>query len=535
MIRFFYKFSLSFIFFISTTLPAFAISDSFTIGTVIGNDSTPPTVPTPVLAIPVSSSQIDVSWGASTDNQSLSGYRLFRDSVQVATTTLLTYSDTGLAASTTYTYTVQAFDWIMNVSSTSVPVSTTTLQAPSVSTSTGPSVSGSIQLKLIQFSIDTSEDTADIAFSTNIYAKYTFRWGKTDAYEMGSVQADIFKKNHHIVLSNLEPGTTYQFELVAFDRFGRRHLLKKDTFSTKNGLDTTAPPNVFPFEADVEDSSVYLSWENPEVDDFWKVRLVRNHHFYPRDITDGFIVYEGGDESFLDIGALATYGGQYYTIFAYDIYGNISSGSVLFVQNNAEYYFNDIAQDAEGYTPYSPDDASSTTIDYSTSTTDTATTDNLTLDFFDVDVLQYDLHVDHASSGVVHVYDDAPVSFEIPYNRLPEHLKAIVVTVDIGKPQEASYLLRIDTNKSVYKATIPTVTTLGSHPLLFEIYDYTTKQLTTFPGELYVMHATTSAKQVNHSLWREKIQQHSLFLFPVFIFILFLLFLLFGFIRRTED
>ena len=75
----------------------------------------------------MSTSQINLSWSASTDNIGVSAYNVWRDGVQVATTSALTYADTGLSPSTTYTYTVAAFDAAGNVSPPSVAASATTL------------------------------------------------------------------------------------------------------------------------------------------------------------------------------------------------------------------------------------------------------------------------------------------------------------------------------------------------------------------------------------------------------------------------
>ena len=53
-----------------------------------------------------------VSWTASTDTSGISGYRVFRDGGATALTTVTTtsFTDTGLAASTAYSYTVVAVD-----------------------------------------------------------------------------------------------------------------------------------------------------------------------------------------------------------------------------------------------------------------------------------------------------------------------------------------------------------------------------------------------------------------------------------------
>ncbi|HEY6123726.1 MAG TPA: PQQ-dependent sugar dehydrogenase [Steroidobacteraceae bacterium] len=75
-------------------------------------DSTAPTVPGGVTAVAQSASSVLVSWTASTDASGISGYRVFRDgsTTPLATVQTTTYTDTGLAASTSYSYTVAAVD-----------------------------------------------------------------------------------------------------------------------------------------------------------------------------------------------------------------------------------------------------------------------------------------------------------------------------------------------------------------------------------------------------------------------------------------
>jgi chitodextrinase len=86
-------------------------------------------VPSNVAASPGINS-ISVSWGASSDDVGVAGYTVRRDTVVVATSGGTTYLDTGLAASTTYSYTVSAFDAAGNASVQSAPVPATTAAAP---------------------------------------------------------------------------------------------------------------------------------------------------------------------------------------------------------------------------------------------------------------------------------------------------------------------------------------------------------------------------------------------------------------------
>ena len=73
-------------------------------------DTTPPSTPTNLTATAVSSTQIDLSWTASTDNVAVTCYKIFRDGAEVATVTTITHQDTGLTPDTTYKYQVSACD-----------------------------------------------------------------------------------------------------------------------------------------------------------------------------------------------------------------------------------------------------------------------------------------------------------------------------------------------------------------------------------------------------------------------------------------
>jgi|SRR5690349_19105463 len=99
-------------------------------------DTTAPTVPTDVTAAAQSPNSILVSWSASTDSSGISGYRVFRDggATALATVQTPTFTDTGLTASTAYSYTVVAVDAAPtpNVSAASAAASATTQVAPPV-------------------------------------------------------------------------------------------------------------------------------------------------------------------------------------------------------------------------------------------------------------------------------------------------------------------------------------------------------------------------------------------------------------------
>ena len=99
-----------------------------------GSDTTPPSVPTNLSATAISSSAINLSWTASTDNVGVTGYKVYRGGVQIGTSATNSYSDTGLTASTQYTYTVSAYDAAGNNSSQSTSASATTQASSSDTT-----------------------------------------------------------------------------------------------------------------------------------------------------------------------------------------------------------------------------------------------------------------------------------------------------------------------------------------------------------------------------------------------------------------
>jgi len=76
-------------------------------------DTTPPSVPTGLSATALSSSSIALSWNASTDNAGgagVAGYDVYRGGTLIASPTATSYTNSGLAANTTYSYTVRARD-----------------------------------------------------------------------------------------------------------------------------------------------------------------------------------------------------------------------------------------------------------------------------------------------------------------------------------------------------------------------------------------------------------------------------------------
>jgi chitodextrinase len=89
--------------------------------TIQTEDTEAPTRPTG-LAASSNTKQISLNWSASSDNVGVTGYRVYRDGVVIATTVETGYTDRNGASNVMYEYTVDAYDVANNASARSAPV-----------------------------------------------------------------------------------------------------------------------------------------------------------------------------------------------------------------------------------------------------------------------------------------------------------------------------------------------------------------------------------------------------------------------------
>jgi len=128
-------------------------------------DTLPPTAPGNLTVTAISSTQINLSWTASTDNVGVTGYKVERCSgtacsnfVQFATSTTTTYSDTGLTPSTSYSYRVRATDAAGNLSTYSNSGSASTPAPPPISVSITPVRGGVDFTQSLNFTANLQND-----------------------------------------------------------------------------------------------------------------------------------------------------------------------------------------------------------------------------------------------------------------------------------------------------------------------------------------------------------------------------------------
>jgi len=155
-----------------------------------------PTVPSGLSVLSTTASAASLSWAGSTDNVSVAGYNVYSGSTMVATSPGTAATVTGLAPSTSYSFTVRAYDEAGNLSASSAAVSATTLAstggghlpgvaAPFVDIGAWPTPN------LTQIAETTGLRQFSLGFIVNGTAACTPSWFNAYAMSAGFEQSDI--------------------------------------------------------------------------------------------------------------------------------------------------------------------------------------------------------------------------------------------------------------------------------------------------------------------------------------------------------
>ena len=508
---------------------ALAITSDFTVRTQISSDGAPPTTPAMITVDPVAPTQINITWSASTDDVLVSGYRLFRDAVQIATTTLLTFNDTGLTPSTTYSYYVDAFDMFNNYSSSSpVVVTTTPVLPPPIATSTSTTTANTSEatriLSMQNLVVTPKETAAVFTWQTNTQTQYSLSWGRTTTYELGTVSGTIFNKIHSTSIDMLEPGTMYFYQLTAIDTRGVARIIAKSTFTTLNKIFTENIPNVEGFSAIANETDVNLIWRNTFTDPNLKVRIVRSHLFYPSTIQEGAAIYEGRGQSFVDKEALLYRSPQYYTIFVIGLGGKVSSGAIARVYLAPA---NLTGTDGEGEiveTPIVPDTEviPPTIIDEG---------DPAILLARDITIKQRD--ATYTLDTVISLDHNVPYVIRIPFDAVAPNLKTITVSIQNPSNQRevSAYLLKINPAGDAYEASIAQPGVVGSSRILVEVFDYEQQTVRRISTSVHFVNTT-----IPIPLFPDQILNYLTMIIPWLLLVVFgwVLFIIFKRRRKVE-
>ena len=248
----------------------------------------------------VSSTRITVSWNASTDNVSVAGYYVYRDGVQLTTSTLASTSYADRVPPGTYRYAVAAYDASQNLSDQSAPAQITIVfdnAPPSAPTNLSASIDRALPLA-IDLSWTAASDNIGVA------GYYVYRNGAS----IGSVASTSY------VNSGLAPGN-YLYAVAAYDA-ARNISNQSPSVSATVSTDVVGPSVPANLSVARVPSGLRLSWA-PSSDNV---------------AVKGYYVYRGGTKigdvsstPYLD--SIASTSTVSYIVVAYDPTGNLSGES----------------------------------------------------------------------------------------------------------------------------------------------------------------------------------------------------------------
>lgn len=168
-------------------------------------DTSAPTVPAGLTAGTKTISTIAMTWTASTDNVAVAGYNIFRNGTKVGTSATASYTDTGLASNTSYSYTVSAFDAVPNTSAVSTALAISTLADTTPPTVPTGLVSSAQTVNSISLSWAASTDNSGVVSGYKIFRNGT---------QVGTSGTTSFTD------TGLVQNTAYAYSVAAYDPTG---------------------------------------------------------------------------------------------------------------------------------------------------------------------------------------------------------------------------------------------------------------------------------------------------------------------------
>ena len=288
-------------------------------------DRQEPFLPTNVRATALSSSQIKITWTASTDDVGVVGYKVYRDGVEIGNTTNTSYTDSGLQPGKDYYYFIRAYDAKGNYSNASAYVTEWTNYANSGTAGTDtqpPSIPTNLRVTPVSSNrMNLSWEASTDNVGVSMY----------QIYRNGSLlfQVNALNTTDWSTTNPLSPNREYTYYVKACDSAGNcsnpsasvTEWTLSNTTNTTNTTPTTdtQPPSI-PSNltaTPLSTNQIRLNWsastDNVGVD-FYRVY---------RDGIHRMTVYSPG---FLDTGLQS--GKEYtYKIRACDKVGNCSNDS----------------------------------------------------------------------------------------------------------------------------------------------------------------------------------------------------------------
>jgi fibronectin type 3 domain-containing protein len=275
-------------------------------------DTNAPSVPTGLAAAGTTTSTTHITWTASTDDVGVAGYNVYRNGNLLGSTAAPGYFDLNLTPSTTYNYSVAAYDVAGNTSPQAGPASATTLPTPDTAPPTTPSglAAGSVTSSQLVLSWAPATDNTGVS-------GYLIYRGPVP----GSLSMYAGSATNSYTDIQVSPQITYYYAVLAYDATGNKSPLSNPIAVTTPIEPPPTVPSGFAGQASAY-NQVNLSW---------------NLSTSPTGVS-GYKVYKGSSPTALTLIAatpLVSYTDTkvspsttyYYAVAAYDTFGVTSAMS----------------------------------------------------------------------------------------------------------------------------------------------------------------------------------------------------------------
>jgi mannan endo-1,4-beta-mannosidase len=193
----------------------------------IPKDTQAPTAPTNLASPSQTSTSVNLTWTASTDNIGVTGYDIYRGTTLVGSTASTSYTVAGLAANTTYSFTVRAKDAAGNVSAESSALSATTSKDSDTQAPTAPANLASPSQTSTAVNLTWTASTDNIGVTGyDIYRGTTL---------VGSTTSTSY------TVTGLSAATGYSFTVIAKDAAGNISSVSNTLYVTTSSLNSQYP------------------------------------------------------------------------------------------------------------------------------------------------------------------------------------------------------------------------------------------------------------------------------------------------------
>lgn len=157
--------------------------------------------PSALIATVKSATSVKLNWSASTDNEDVAGYIIYRNGIEVKATAETSFTDTSVTENTSYSYAVKAYDGADNLSNSS---NTVLVNTPSA-----------VELEITSRYVgNSSVNSVTINWTTNTPSTGIIYYGTNHRNLSRQVSTAVQATKQSVKISGLTRRTRYYYKII---------------------------------------------------------------------------------------------------------------------------------------------------------------------------------------------------------------------------------------------------------------------------------------------------------------------------------